>query len=842
MSSRCSCLTGAVCLTLIAGAVHGEPLPAGAVVRLGSLGLRSPGSVAFSPDGKMLAVVTGISTRKVQFWDVSTGAWGPTLDPGSVSFFRFVSTADGCFFAVGDADEVRLVNATTGKVVRRLKGPGRDLDCLALSPDGKLLAAARGWRGTVFEAHEIVLWDLGRGKERGRLDAHKTWVRVLAFSADGKQLLSSSEDYERVTHPTIRGSVCVWEVANGKLLRQLPQRGKNVSFAAEGTIAACWDKDSQTLLWDLKTDRERARLPGKWLHRVFLPDGKTLVTGGNKEPLCLWSVEGKKLHPFQGYFGDGIFPVGVTPDGKLLAATGVTGIRLWDVATGKERRFFAGHQDAITCLAFAGDGKTLVSGSKDTTLRVWNANSGKELLVYASHGAPITVVTCSPDGKWVASGDASNAVQLWDRSTGKLLHRWVLRPAPAEAGERNGLASLAFAANGKILLAGSGTIRGSAFALDVRGLTVSLDPSSGRIVHTVRESGSVPGAIAPDGRTMASSSLAIPKPLEIESKLLLRNLDSGKVLNSVDEGKNVTFDRAVFSSDSKLLAVRSSSHMVSFVYGGKITGIRCQLREVATGKGILPLAGGTATMTFAPDGKSLIAVDVGKDGFRLLSTATGREIQKFSGCSANCCIFSPEGMRLATGSSDGTVLAWDATKFATAELPAAAGLREDDLTKLWGELASGDAARAYRAVLKLAAVPTKSIPLLRDRLKPVSGASAATIEGHVKNLDSKVFRIREQASAALEKLGEQAIPALRRLLRAAPSLELRHRAERLLAQLERPLSPEQLRAVRATSVLERIGTTEARRTLQTLAGGAPGVCLTEEARASLERLRRLARP
>jgi hypothetical protein len=163
------------------------------------------------------------------------------------------------------------------------------------------------------------------------------------------------------------------------------------------------------------------------------------------------------------------------------------------------------------------------------------------------------------------------------------------------------------------------------------------------------------------------------------------------------------------------------------------------------------------------------------------------------------------------------------------------------LERLWAELGSADAATGYAAVRRLAAVPAASVPLLGARLRPAAGVSAAQIERHVQGLASEELAVRERASAALARLGELAGPALCRLLAEKPPLEVYHRADRLLAQLERqPLTPSRLRLSRAVAVLERVGSAEARGVLARLARGAPGARLTEEAKATVQRLARRA--
>jgi HEAT repeat protein len=159
------------------------------------------------------------------------------------------------------------------------------------------------------------------------------------------------------------------------------------------------------------------------------------------------------------------------------------------------------------------------------------------------------------------------------------------------------------------------------------------------------------------------------------------------------------------------------------------------------------------------------------------------------------------------------------------------------LERLWADLAGTDAARAYQAICELAAYPREAAPFLGRRLRPAAPADPRRIESLLADLDSDTFDVRQKAVRELQTLGELAEPALHRLLRGKPSLDVRKHVERLLGKLNDPLTaPEKLRAVRAVEALERMGTPEARRVLQSLARGGPEARLTREAAASLGRL------
>jgi HEAT repeat protein len=170
------------------------------------------------------------------------------------------------------------------------------------------------------------------------------------------------------------------------------------------------------------------------------------------------------------------------------------------------------------------------------------------------------------------------------------------------------------------------------------------------------------------------------------------------------------------------------------------------------------------------------------------------------------------------------------------------GLTADDLAALWSDLASDDAAKAYKAIWKLVSGAKQSVPFLAEKLKAAAGVEAQRVEQLIKALDSDKFTEREQAVTELEKLAERAEPALKKLLEGQPSPEARRRAEAILAKLGGPVtSSEQLRTLRAIEALEHIGTPEARQVLEKLATGAAGARETEDARRSVERLKRKTR-
>jgi hypothetical protein len=135
----------------------------------------------------------------------------------------------------------------------------------------------------------------------------------------------------------------------------------------------------------------------------------------------------------------------------------------------------------------------------------------------------------------------------------------------------------------------------------------------------------------------------------------------------------------------------------------------------------------------------------------------------------------------------------------------------------------------------LVALPEQVVPLLKERLKPATAPDSKHVAQLIADLDNNKFAVREAALRELQELGMDAGPALRQGLKVAPSAEARRRMESLLTSPLIYRSPSQLRQYRALQVLERIGTPEAQRVLETLSQGASSARLTQDAKTSLER-------
>jgi hypothetical protein len=296
----------------------------------------------------------------------------------------------------------------------------------------------------------------------------------------------------------------------------------------------------------------------------------------------------------------------------------------------------------------------------------------------------------------------------------------------------------------------------------------------------------------------------------------------------------------VFSRDGSLVAggyARKTQKDGRIVYTRDVC-----IWETATGQIVAQLKTKSRPdlLAFHPNNRFLAASDW--DGIHLLDAVSGKVVatrqmpEHIRSSSAplsyaSCLAVTSDG-RLATGQPDGTILLWEKALPATKPEP----LAVQELETLWTDLEDKDAAKAWRAVWRLADSPQDTLAYLRERVKPSPTAAAELTRKLLVDLDSDSFAVREAAVKRLKELGLQAELALRTALMAKASLEQRRRIEELLAALQGtpPQSTaEELRQLRALIVLERIGTPEARRLLEDVAKGPPSARLTRQARAAL---------
>jgi RNA polymerase sigma factor (sigma-70 family) len=788
--------------------VLGDPLPAGAIARLGSLRLYHGNQVQrviLSPDSKWIVSRAQDGNR---LWDARTGKESILRDEFKGA--RVFATTDNLVAVTRQPGNFHLWDIVTGKELARmpLEVEIATFEPIALSPDGETLAcwAPEEVKGTVVFKFQLL--DTTNGKSRGRIDLENTHpVYTAAFSADGKTLMTLFLDNALVVWDltTLTSRLSMTLKINTLGLPALSPDGKLVAANLHG--------EKCIRLWDVRTQKELDPLPIDTGRRgtsavTFSPDGKFLAATYEAEA-GIWELTNRKqLCRLKGKEAGVSCPV-FSRDGKLLAAGDGNAVTMWDLSTGERHHDF-GHTYAVDGIAFSPDSKTIVTGAAytDNIVRAWDLKTGQLKGRWRGHKDGIEAIAYTSDGKLVASGSQDGTVRLWDPATGKEVHRLD--------GHDGMIYGMAFAPDGKTLAAG-----GKRKAVHL------WDVATGKELRAFHNPGGFILRIvySPDGQLLATRGID-------EDVVRIWDASSGKELRQL-RGPKAGCPKLSFAPDSRTLAVNGDDGMV-------------RLWDATTGREIQalgePLQPGQANrclgVVFAPDGRSLAA---GYDDrtTRIWELVSGRERARFEGHAGVPLglAYSGDGSLLATGGSDHLAYVWDVQGRHT--LPRKQhDLTGADLDRLWGDLANDDARQAYRAFQTLLSSGKQTAALLRERMQRVASVDERRIARLVADLDNDQFETREEATKRLHELGELAEPLLRKALAEKPSPELRRRVENLLAQLDPSRSPTQMRTVRAVELLECLRTTEARQVLERLAEGAAAGRVTREAKAALSRPQR----
>jgi WD40 repeat protein len=290
-----------------------------------------------------------------------------------------------------------------GGELHTLTGHKGAVTSVAYSADGKYVISGG-------EDRTLKLWDTASGKEVRTFTGHRGAVTSVAFSPDGNMVVSGSSD----------STVRLWDVATGRELRATESLGWKIScvaFSPDGRFVASAGDDNQVRLWQLpKMEAARTLAGHGWrvTSVAFSPDGKFSLSGSEDDSMKLWDMaKGQEVRTLHNGLAK-VTCVAFSPDGRFgLSGGRDKAVKLWNLANGREIQQFDGHTRPVRGVAFTRDGRFAVSASEDETVKVWELNTGKEIRTFTGHEAAVTGVAVSPDGHDVASAGADGSVRIW---------------------------------------------------------------------------------------------------------------------------------------------------------------------------------------------------------------------------------------------------------------------------------------------------------------------------------------------------------------------------------------------------------------------------------------------
>lgn len=598
-------------------------------------------ALAFSPDGKTLAAGSADGLLKV--WDVVKHAELASVKAHSKGIAAVAFSRDGKVLATGSPDKTiglwHVIEPGSidgaGSLQRQatfLEGHAFPVAAVAFAADGKTLASgASGSKGH----GELKLWDLDTRRERLALKGHAAGIRALAFSPDGKSLASGSED----------GTAKLWDLPAAEHSQEKQARPPradptvtSIALSVDCKRLASASADGTVRLWDLGQGHEVSSLAEQpdsvWLVTAA-SDGRLWGVERRGRTVKLWDV-GARQERAAVEASDEIAAVTLSADGTRLAAAGEMGsVQIWNWVAGGAPTTLIGHQGRVNLLAFAPDGKTLVSGSWDQTLILWDL-AAKKSSNRLRLGERPTALAFSRDSKLLACS-RTRTVLLWD-----------VNQAARYAG--------GFAA-----IFGGGPIQALAFSPDGSSLAASATYGDTGEVHVwddllgghprsraylKSEQGAVTSlCFSVDGRQLAGG----------DARGVLRLWDPA---NLHGQANLMGHARAVlslaFAPDGQTLATAGADFTVRLV-------------DPVTERERARLAGHTDVVTcvaFSPDGQLLASGSIDRT-VRVYDAASGRQRHILGGHSqpVRTLAFSPDGTTLATGDgiieTPGEIKLWD---------------------------------------------------------------------------------------------------------------------------------------------------------------------------------------
>ena len=660
--------------------LYGDPLPLGAVGRLGTIRFRGNAThgLAFLHGGKEL-IICGQYSADTQ--EVSSGRLLHSLPFESLTVRHFAMARDGKQFAIAgnnlspqgeisSESELRVYALPSGKLLKSLqrqKETGIPQD-LAFSPDGKILFS-------LHLGYLVRVAEIATGRELARREFPKEYGNTMAVSNDGAYVAVSSSSWENEGKD--EGKIVLWKWQTDMAREfKVPEHGPTwISFSPDGKLLAGIDRlfdENRLHMWEVPSGRllyhhhlfseNEFRLKGE---PTFTPDGKTLAVMIERHLLHGGRII--LLDPATGRTQGSLDNVGglllnfaISDDSRRLAVYAGDTVHIWDLAARKELPSIAeAHQNQTTHL-IASSGGLLVLAGLFESVRVWDAGTSKQLRMFPTPRG-VRAMAVAPDGHLVAASTMDDAVHIWDGRSGKEIHLLPL------LGKHGWGTALAFQPDGRGLVTfgidfdlqmwnvktGKATLEHPMFEHPIRpeGIQVQdkveLRANPRAFSEFISSIGSVRTAITRDAKTLV---------VDVGKHIHLFDTATGKATFKIPKEATTNGILVLSPSGKHLLAVLRKNDT------GNDRSI--SLLDLSTGKiiqrHVLDLGIGEP-VAFSEDGRMFAVGMYRRKKILLIETASGeiRGTIPIDSGGVTSLAFCPDGRRLASGSTDSSILLWD---------------------------------------------------------------------------------------------------------------------------------------------------------------------------------------
>jgi eukaryotic-like serine/threonine-protein kinase len=597
-----------------------------------------------------------------EVWDPTAGPTGVSI-PGAVAGKFVTTSADGRRAAIRETDHsLRIVPVGGGPAVT-LVGHTDEIWCVEFGEGSGRVA-------TSSKDGSVRVWDVKTGRAVSVQSGHRTPVRVLDLSADGRRMVvwepetsalalcdadtgkaiqslighRQSMNHGRFSPDGSRflsveqfpgKEMRLWDGRTGDALGVLSGHKNQVTsfrFSPDGRRIVTASRDQSIRVWDAERGQPLAILKGHsgWVNTIaFNHDGSRLVSGAQDQTVRVWDpAEGTEVAVLRGHTGD-VVDVAFGPTGKDVLSVSADGtVRRWDALWAEQEGLFTGHKDYVYSVAWHPDGRQFASASWDGTIRGWDVATTKQIWeLHTGDGAITSSAVFHPNGRLLASVGRDDKVRLWDLETKKTVHSWY-HPTKDWRDTK-----LAFSPSGDLLAAGS--CRGDVHLFDVNARTEPTIMSG----HT---DGVRAVAFGPDGRWLASAGEHGDRTVRVWDVAARKEV-------AVLRGHGKAVHAVAFSPDGKTL-VSGAVDLTARLWD---TQTWAQVGKLAPGSNVYGLA-------FTPNGTRL-ALACADNTIRLWDVDHRQEVLELRGHTdyVHSVAFSPDGRTCVSGSGDFTVRLWE---------------------------------------------------------------------------------------------------------------------------------------------------------------------------------------